>query len=125
MFLVIGYDCSDDRRRLNVAKILFNWCQDEDYLADSPAQRFRLPYPDNKDVEPYSDDEVNAMLAACYQEMQRGNRFFGVRNNAIISAFIDTGLRLSELSEMRLSELDPQLQQVRVLGKGAKLRVVP
>jgi site-specific recombinase XerD len=113
------------RHYLNVAKIFFNWCQDEDYLEDSPAQRFRLPSPDSKDVEPYRDDEVNAMLATCDQEMLRGNRFFGVRNKAIISVFIDTGLRLNELSEMKLSELDPQLQQVRVLGKGAKMRVVP
>lgn len=113
------------RHYLNVAKIFFNWCQDEDYLESSPAQRFQLPSPDNKDVEPYHDDEVGAMLAACDQEMQRGNRFFGARDKAIISVFIDTGLRLNELSEMKLSELDPQLQQVRVLGKGAKMRVVP
>ncbi len=113
------------RHYLNVAKIFFNWCQDEDYLKDSPAQHFRLPSPDNKDVEPYRDDEVNAMLAVCDQEMLRGNRYFGVRNKAIISVFIDTGLRLNELTEMKLSELDPQLQQVRVMGKGAKMRVVP
>jgi len=113
------------RHYLNVAKIFFNWCVEEDYLAESPAQRFRLPSPDSRDVEPYTDDEVNAMLAACDQEIQHGHRFFGVRNKAIISVFIDTGLRLNELAEMRLSELDPQLQQVRVLGKGAKMRVVP
>lgn len=113
------------RHYLNVAKIFFNWCQDEDYLESSPAQRFSLPSPDNKDVEPYRDDEVSAMLAACDREMLRGSRFFGARDKAIISVFIDTGLRLNELAEMKLSELDPQLQQVRVLGKGARMRVVP
>ncbi len=114
---------------LKVAKTFFNWCLDEEYLKSSPEilslLRFRLPSPNYKDIEPYTDDEVNALLAACEQDIQRGNRYLGVRNKAIISVFIDTGLRLTELAEMKLSELDPQLQQARVLGKGAKFRVVP
>jgi len=113
------------RHYLNVAKILFTWCVEEDYLDASPGQHFRLPHPDNKDVEPYNDEEVSAMLDACDREIQRGNRLCGARNKAIISIFVDTGLRLNELTEMRLSELDPHLQQVRVMGKGARLRVVP
>jgi len=110
---------------LKVAKTFFTWCLDEDYLQDSPARRFRLPSPQYRDVEPYRDDEVNALLAACEQDIRRGNRYLGVRNKAIISIFIDTGLRLTELAEMKLSELDPQLQQARVLGKGNKWRTVP
>ncbi len=82
----------------------------------------RLPY---KDVEPYTDDEVSAMLTVCERDIQRAYRFLGVRNNAIISVFIDTGLRLAELAGMKLSDLDPQLRQVRVLGKGVRFRVVP
>jgi site-specific recombinase XerD len=110
---------------LKVAKTFFRWCEDEEYLADSPALRFRLPSPQYQDVEPYSDEEVGALLAVCERDLQRGNRYLGARNKAIISMFIDTGLRLTELAEMSLAELDPQLQQVRVLGKGNKWRAVP
>lgn len=113
------------RHYLNVAKIFLNWCEEEEYIANSPARHFRLPAPNNQDVEPYRDDEINAMLAVCENDIAHGNRFFGVRNKAIISVFIDTGLRLNELCGMGISELDPALQQVRVLGKGAKMRVVP
>jgi site-specific recombinase XerD len=110
---------------LKVAKTFFTWCQDEDYLKDSPALRLKLPSPNYKDVEPYTDDEISALLAVCERDIQRGNRYLGVRNKAIISVFVDTGLRLSELADMKLSELDPHLQQCRVLGKGSKFRVVP
>jgi len=114
---------------LKVAKTFFTWCLDEDYLQITPEisslLRFRLPSPQYKDVEPYTDEEVGAMLAACERDIQRGNRYLGARNKAIVSVFIDTGLRLTELAEMKLSELDPQLQQVRVLGKGNKWRAVP
>jgi len=110
---------------LKVARTFFSWAKDEDYLKESPALQFRLPSPGYKEIEPYSDDEINAMLAICEHDIQRGNRYLGVRNKAIVSVFIDTGLRLTELADMRTTDLDPQLQQIRVLGKGAKFRVVP
>jgi len=110
---------------MKVAKTFFTWCLEEEYIQDSPALRLRLPSPQYNDVEPYTDDEVSAMLATCECDIQRGNRYLGVRNKAIISVFVDTGLRLQELTDMKLSDLDPQLQQVRVLGKGSKFRVVP
>jgi len=56
------------------------------------------------------------MLRACEHDIQHGHRFLGLRNKAIVSVLIDTGLRLTELADMKLSELDPQLQQVRVAG---------
>lgn len=108
-----------------VTKTFFNWCQDEEYLEKSPTLRLKLPRPCYNEVEPYSDEEVGDLLNVCERDIQYGLRYLGLRNKAIISVFVDTGLRLSELAGMRLSELDPHLQQVRVVGKGAKLRVVP
>ena len=65
------------------------------------------------------------MLDTCEQDILNHYRYLGIRNQAIISLFIDTGLRLSELAGIKLSDLDPNLHQLRVMGKGAKLRVVP
>lgn len=110
---------------MKVARTFFNWCLDEEYLADSPARRLRLPTPRYREVAPYTDQEVEAILAVCERDIQRGNRRLGVRNKAIISLFVDTGLRLSEMADMRLSHLDPQLRQLRVLGKGNRWRAVP
>jgi integrase/recombinase XerD len=114
---------------LKVARTFFIWARDEGYLPDSleiaALLRLRLPPANYKDVQPYSDNEVDALLNLCEHDIQYGYRYLGVRNRAIISAFIDTGLRLAELVDMKLSELDPQLQQVRILGKGNKWRTVP
>ena len=65
------------------------------------------------------------MLNLCEDEARFRHRYLGIRNKAIISLFVATGLRLTELSDISLSDLDPRLQQVRVMGKGAKMRVVP
>lgn len=75
-------------------------------------------------VEPYSDDEVRAMLGVCDDDARFRYRYLGIRNKAIISLFA-AGLRVEELSLIRLSSLDSRLQEVRVMSKGAKVRVVP
>ena len=107
-----------------VVKILFNWAEEEEYLERNPTQRLKLGSPGQKEVEPYTDKDVYALLQLC-EDDARFHRYIGIRNKAIISLFIATGLRLSELAGIRLSELDPGLKQVRVMGKGAKMRVVP
>lgn len=108
-----------------VVKTLFNWAEAEEYLDKNPALRLRLGSPHYKQVEPYSDEEVRAMLAVCDYDSVHRYRLLGIRNKAIISLLTDTGLRVAEVGGIKLSALDPHLRQLRVMGKGAKLRVVP
>ena len=108
-----------------VVKTLFNWAEDEEYIDHNPSLRMRMGRPNYKEVLPYSDDEVRAMLEVCDYDSVHRYRFLGIRNKAVISLLADTGLRVSELGAIGLSDLDPKLQQIRVIGKGTKLRVVP
>ena len=106
-----------------VIKRLFRWASDEEeYTPDNGIWRLKLPPPHYRQIEPYSDGEVIAMLNACEEE---DSKFLSCRNKAIIAMFADTGLRLSELAGIRLGDLHSSLKQVRVLGKGSKMRIVP
>ena len=108
-----------------VVRTLFNWAEAEEYLEHNPSLHLRLPKPNYKVVEPYTDDEVRALLEVCDYDSVHRYRYLGIRNRAVISLLADTGLRISELGGIRLADLDPKLRQLRVMGKGAKLRVVP
>ncbi len=108
-----------------VVKCLFNWAESEEYLENNPSLRIRLGSPRYKEVEPYSDDEVRAILGVCDEDARFRYIYLGVRNKAVISLFIATGLRLEELSRIKLSDIDSHLQELRVLGKGNKFRIVP
>lgn len=108
-----------------VVKCFFFWAENEEYLEHNPLARFKLGPPRYKQVEPYSDDEVVAMLEICKQDARFRYRYLGTRNLAIISLFVATGLRLEELANIRLSHFDPRLQQLEVNGKGGKIRLVP
>jgi len=109
-----------------VVKRLFRWAADEEELIpDTGIWRLRLPGPHYKQVAPYTDGEVLAMLSGCEDEFRASSKMLGARDKAIISIFADTGLRLSELAGIRLADLAPSLKQLRVMGKGAKMRVLP
>jgi len=109
-----------------VIKRMFRWaCDEEECLQENPTRRLRLGSPHPKEIEPYSDEEVYRMLGLCDDEARWHCRYNGIRNKAIISLFVSTGLRLEELSSLCLSDFDPTLRQVQVLGKGEKYRTVP
>ncbi len=109
-----------------VVKRLFRWASDEeDIVPDNGIWRLKLPPPRYRQIEPYTDSEVLAMLQGCEEEFHSSSRFLGSRNKAIISMFADTGLRLSELAGIKLSDLHSSLKQVCVMGKGSKMRVLP
>jgi integrase/recombinase XerC len=58
------------------------------------------------------------MLAVC------NDRLVGCRDRAIVLTFVDTGLRLSELAGIQLSDIDIRRGTIRVTGKGSKQRLV-
>jgi len=93
-------------------KSFFNWAEDEEYIEHSPGARMKLSPPRYKEVEPYSDEEVQAFLQVCQEDARFRHRYLGIRNIAL-------------LANIKLADLDPKLRQVRVLGKGSKFRVVP
>src|SRR5205085_11322104 len=55
----------------------------------------------------------------------KDGRFADVRNVAILELFYSTGMRLSELQGLNRGDLDLVSQQVKVLGKGRKQRIIP
>jgi site-specific recombinase XerD len=94
-------------------KAFGNWCAAEE-MAEARAMRsLRRPQVPHKLVEPLDDAAVRRMLDAA-----------SVRDRAIVLLMLDTGLRLSEVAELRRCDLRPD-GTVKVLGKGARERIVP
>jgi len=84
-------------------------------LAGIPAPRQGRPLPDT-----LSEAEVDALLAA-----PDIDSILGLRDRAMLEVLYATGLRVSELTGLRLTEVNPRQGVVRVTGKGNKERLVP
>jgi integrase/recombinase XerC len=96
----------------------FNWLVTAGYLTSSPFAKIhnvRLP---QRIVRPYTLSDIRLLLAACPATPQ------GRRDRAILLTLLDTGLRVSELAQLTLDDLDMATMRLRVLhGKGSKQRV--
>lgn len=53
-----------------------------------------------------------------------GKLFYDVRNRAIILLLLDTGIRLNEIANIKLSDIDFDKETIRIFGKGSKERIV-
>ena len=93
-------------------KVLGNWLHAEGLAEASALRSLRKPRVPDKLIEPVSDDTLRRLLGLA-----------SVRDRAILLLLLDTGLRVSEAARIRLGDLRPD-GSVKVLGKGAKERVV-
>ena len=80
----------------------------------------RAPKHGEKPVPVLSDDELRALIAAC-----QGKEFADRRDEAMIRLFVDTGMRVAEMCGITLADLDMRTDQVSVLGKGDRVRILP
>jgi integrase/recombinase XerC/integrase/recombinase XerD len=90
---------------------LFNWSVREGILEASPLVRIKVPRAERKVVKSLDSNEVNQLV------MGLGESFDGVRNRAIILVLVDCGLRLGELLNIRLADINMEQQVIKVDGK--------
>lgn len=97
-----------------------NWAHEEGYLEEHVMYRLKLPPIPKTQPEPLTEDEIRRVLTmALYHTLER------LRNFSMMMLFFDTGLRLSELLNLKLSCIDLPVGEMTVIGKGNKERKVP
>jgi len=102
----------------------FNWAVREGFITESPMSKVTIAKARRKVISPYTQEQIEGMLAVCDREYERNRRFIASRNRAIILVALDTGLRLGELANIRLPSINRENGWIRVEGKGGKERVV-
>ena len=106
--------------RFRALQQFFAWLVDEDELDDSPMHRMKAPTVPVQPVAVLSPDQLRALLKTC-----DGKEFVPRRDSAIIRLFLDTGMRLSELAGLAVTDIDFDQGVAYVLGKGRRERGVP
>jgi len=105
-----------------------HWLESEEIIEKPITTRFKLPRVGEKFVPTYTPDDIRKLLAAC-EEGDMSNpplyRALVARNKAIVTLFVDTGIRLSELAGLRLGDVDKGSRVILVHRKGNKWQQVP
>ena len=107
-------------RAISSVKALYRFLDAEGRLSENPCDKISVPK-----INPYmptvlSVEEVLSILDAVDLSQPQGHR-----NRAILEVLYSCGLRVSELVNLKISDLFLDEQFIRVFGKGSKQRLVP
>ena len=101
----------------NIRRIIssfFAWLEDENYIVKSPARRIHKIRTGKTVKDVYSDEELEQMRDSCTNS----------RDLAIIDILSSTGIRVGELVNLNITDVDFEKRECVVLGKGNKQRKV-
>ncbi|WP_345072476.1 site-specific tyrosine recombinase XerD [Hymenobacter fastidiosus] len=116
----LGLSATSQARTLSGIKAFYSYMIMEDLLTLDPTDTLEAPKTGRKLPDTLSYEEINQLLDAVDVSTNEGTR-----NRAMLETLYSSGLRVSELITLRLSNLYADQGFVRVLGKGNKERLVP
>lgn len=115
-----GLGSSTTARYLSSLKGFFKYLYKNKYVVKDPAENLSSTKISRKLPAVLSVDEIDKILEAPDTETTLGRR-----DKAVLELMYSSGLRVSELINLKLSDLFFNDEVVRVLGKGSKQRIVP
>lgn len=107
-------------RHLSSLRRLYRYFLQEGLRSDDPSAQIESPRLDRPLPKSLTEKEVEALLDA-----PEVNKPLGLRDRAMLETLYATGLRVSELVRLTVSQVSLDAGVVRVVGKGDKDRIVP
>ncbi len=108
-------------RKLSTLKSYYKFLRKENLVSENPLIKIPPLKPEKKLPEFVSQEKMDLLL----DDVEFENNFEGTRNKLIIEILYFTGMRLSELTGLKDSDIDLEKQQLKVIGKRNKERIIP
>ncbi len=107
-------------RQLSSLKRFYRYLLRQGRIKGDPTLKIEAPKLPRPLPKSLTEDDVEHLLAA-----PRAEKALGLRDKAMLETLYASGLRVSELVGLKLSQVSQDMGVVRVLGKGSKERLVP
>ena len=115
-----GYATSSTSRMISCLKKFFKFLQQEQLAETNPVQPLKVPKKSKTLPKALTVDEVTQVLNSCDT-----STVLGLRDKAMLELLYATGMRVSELITLKLSDLHLELGFLQTIGKGNKQRIIP
>ena len=115
-----GYATSSTSRMISCLKKFFKFLQQEQLVETNPVQPLKVPKTSKTLPKALTVDEVTQVLNSCDT-----STVLGLRDKAMLELLYATGMRVSELITLKLSDLHLELGFLQTIGKGNKQRIIP
>ncbi|MGV3344480.1 site-specific tyrosine recombinase XerD [Enterobacteriaceae bacterium LUAb1] len=115
-----GYKATSSARLLSAVRRFYQYCYREKLRHDDPSALLASPRLPQRLPKDLTEAQIERLLQAPSQEEP-----IELRDKAMLELLYATGLRVSELTGLTLSDINLRQGVVRVIGKGNKERLVP
>lgn len=116
----LGLQARSQARLISGIRAFFRYLLLENAINDDPSERLDAPRLGRKLPVTLDVSEIDSMIGCIDLSKPEGER-----NKAILESLFSCGLRVSELVNLKISDLHPQAGIIKVTGKGNKERLVP
>jgi integrase/recombinase XerC len=111
-------------RKLSAVRSFYRFLHLEDHVSANPVRAVRAPKSERRLPGHLTRADVEVVFRAAEARASQ-NTLGGTRDLAVLELLYGSGMRLSELHQLDLADLDLVSEQVKVRGKGRKERIVP
>jgi integrase/recombinase XerD len=116
----LGMTNTSQARMISGLRSFFKFCLIEEIVTIDPAALLEAPKSKRKLPDTLSFEEIEKIIATIDLSKPEGQR-----NKAILETLYSCGLRVSELVNLKISQLHIDVGYIRVVGKGDKERLIP
>ncbi|MEM8584969.1 MAG: tyrosine-type recombinase/integrase [Bacteroidota bacterium] len=117
-----GLAATSIRRKLAAVKAFFRWRQERGFQEKNPALRIPTAKPPKRLPKVVPEKDLKRLIDRL---AEGSDQFEDWRDYLMIALMYETGLRRSELIDLRKSNVNIPQRTIRVLGKGSKERLLP
>ncbi len=109
------------KRKLSALRSFYRFLQREGAVSSNPASQVIVPKPEKKLLRVVSEDDMRFLL----EDLAFADDPWSCSQSLILDLFYQTGIRLSELINLRVSDYNYVASYIKVLGKRNKEREIP
>ena len=106
-------------RNISTLKSFYKYLLIDNYITKTPLTNIAMPKIKKDLPKVLSEEEIEKLLNFELKD------HYDYRNKAMLELMYSSGLRVSELINLKVTDIDLNLETVRIFGKGSKERIVP
>ncbi len=114
-----GKSAATVNRKVASLRAFYNYLSAQKIITDNPTVNIKSPKIERKSIEYLSIEEIENLLSKTDQSMK------GLRDKAILELLYATGIRVSEVVEMNLEDVNLRMGFVTCTGEHGKARIIP
>lgn len=115
----IGKSTSTSNRKVASLRGFFSFMQERGYIQSNPCTNIKSPKVERKEIEFLTLEEVDKLIALPDKSVK------GIRDRAMLEFLYATGIRVSEIIEANVSDLNLRVGFITCTGEFGKARIVP